>query len=249
MELRPGNYILICMTDTGVGMTPEVVERAFDPFFTTKPIGQGTGLGLSVTLGIVQQLGGRISVENRAASEGSGARFTVHLPTEGAGVEAGDSPVRIATSPAAPQTPPTAPLAVSAESIEAPKPRVLIIDDEPSIRAALRRFFARRGWQGDEAEDGAEGVSVMLSGKSDFAVVISDLKMPGCSGVELHDHVAAVAPELLERIVFSTGDVASKDAAEFVQRTRCTVMQKPFELRALEGVVNRVRQATTSSAA
>ena len=66
------------------------------------------------------------------------------------------------------------------------------------------------------------------------------------SGVELHDHVAAVAPELLDRIIFSTGDVASKDAAEFMQRTKCTVLQKPFELRALEGLIARSRQFTTA---
>jgi DNA-binding NtrC family response regulator len=142
---------------------------------------------------------------------------------------------------------PRAPASAAAATTEAgQKPRVLIIDDEASIRAALRRFFTRRGWHVEEAEDGAEGLSTMLSGKSEFAVIISDLKMPGCSGVELHDHVASVAPELLERIIFSTGDVASKDAADFVQRTRCTVMQKPFELRALEGLVTRMRQMATA---
>jgi DNA-binding NtrC family response regulator len=65
--------------------------------------------------------------------------------------------------------------------------------------------------------------------------------MPGCSGIGLHDHIAVVAPDLLDRIIFSTGDVASEEAADFVQRTRCTVMQKPFELRALESVIARVR--------
>jgi DNA-binding NtrC family response regulator len=98
----------------------------------------------------------------------------------------------------------------------------------------------------EEAEDGAQGLSLMLQSTRDFTVVISDLKMPGCSGVELHDHVASVAPELLDRIIFSTGDVASRDAADFVQRTRCTVMQKPFELRALEAVVTRLRQVATA---
>jgi len=85
---------------------------------------------------------------------------------------------------------------------------------------------------------------MLLEGKSDFTAVISDLRMPGCSGVELHDHVAAVAPELLDRIIFSTGDVASKDAAEFMQRTKCTVLQKPFELRALEALIVKSRQFT-----
>ena len=122
--------------------------------------------------------------------------------------------------------------------------RVLIIDDEGSIRAALRRFFQRRGWAVDEASDGTEGLATLLEGKTEFTAVISDLRMPGCSGVELHDHVAAVAPELLDRIIFSTGDVASKEAAEFMQRTRCTVLQKPFELRALEALISRSRQFT-----
>jgi DNA-binding NtrC family response regulator len=125
-------------------------------------------------------------------------------------------------------------------------PRVLIIDDEPSIRAALRRFFTRRGWRVDEASDGAQGLALLLAIKGDFAVVVSDLKMPDVSGMELHDHIATVAPDLLDRIIFSTGDVASKDAAEFVQRTKCTVLQKPFELRALEAHVARVREMTPS---
>jgi PAS domain S-box-containing protein len=221
----------IVVEDTGPGIPAKLIDRIFEPFFTTKPIGQGTGLGLSVTLGVVQQLGGRINVENRGRGEGEGARFTVSIPIQGGVAD---------PAPRAPAS------AVAATTEAGQKPRVLIIDDEASIRAALRRFFTRRGWHVEEAEDGAEGLSTMLSGKSEFAVIISDLKMPGCSGVELHDHVASVAPELLERIIFSTGDVASKDAADFVQRTRCTVMQKPFELRALEGLVTRMRQMATA---
>jgi DNA-binding NtrC family response regulator len=122
---------------------------------------------------------------------------------------------------------------------------VLIIDDEPSIRSALRRFFARRGWRVDEAKDGAKGLAMLLAERSDFTIVISDLRMPDFSGVELHDHIAAVAPNLLDRVIFSTGDVASRDAADFVQRTKCTVLQKPFELRALETLVSRIRETTS----
>ncbi|HEY4216391.1 MAG TPA: PAS domain S-box protein [Gemmatimonadaceae bacterium] len=231
------NELTIVIEDSGQGISPAVMDRIFEPFFTTKPLGEGTGLGLSVTLGIVQQLGGRIAAENKDASEGTGARFTVTLPIDGSATLDGrphaGQPIR---SPVVSQ------LAIDPSQ----QARVLIIDDEPSIRAALRRFFTRRGWIVSEAEDGADGMSQLLAAKFDFAVVISDLKMPGCSGVELHDHIAGVAPELLDRIIFSTGDVASKEAAEFVQRTRCTVLQKPFELRALEAIVSRMRQLATA---
>ena len=227
------NELIVVVEDSGPGIPPAVKDRIFEPFFTTKPVGEGTGLGLSVTLGIVQQMGGRITVENRAAHEGGGARFIVILPVERAGlIELADNSRSM--------TPP------HGETKLVRGPRVLIIDDEPSIRAALKRFFSRRGWQVEEAADGANGLSALLAAKDAFSVVISDLKMPGCSGVELHDHVAGVAPELLERVIFSTGDVASKDAAEFVRRTRCTVLQKPFELRALESLVNRMRQKVSA---
>jgi two-component system NtrC family sensor kinase len=223
--------------DSGPGIPVKLMDRIFEPFFTTKPVGQGTGLGLSVTLGIVQQLGGQIAVENRPAEEGSGARFTVHLPIAAGVVE----PIQKER----PSGPVRSPLP-QADVSDPRAPRVLVIDDEASIRAALRRFFVRRGWQVDEAEDGAAGLSMMLDSGSEFAAIISDLRMPGCSGMELHDHVAAVAPELLDRIIFSTGDVASRDASDFVKRTHCIVMQKPFELRALEQVVNRMRELATA---
>jgi PAS domain S-box-containing protein len=221
--------------DTGPGIPPSVIDRIFEPFFTTKPLGEGTGLGLSVTLGIVQQLGGRITVENRPPAEGTGARFRISLPIDGGAVANPRHTPRV--SLVAPQRALTA---------SGAKPRVLIIDDESSIRAALCRFFARRGWDVHEASDGAEGLEAILSGKVEFTAVISDLKMPGCSGVELHDRIAEVAPELLERVVFSTGDVASAEAAEFVRRTRCTVLQKPFELRALDTILKRMREMETA---
>ena len=228
--------LVITVEDTGPGIPPAVMDRIFEPFFTTKPLGEGTGLGLSVTLGIVQQLGGRITVENRDASQATGARFTVALPIDGVAVADFGRVQRSMIEPPASR--------VAADSSNSPC--ALIIDDEPSIRAALRRFFTRRGWHVDEAEDGAEGLSLLFAAKFAYAAVISDLKMPGCSGIELHDHVASVAPGLLDRIIFSTGDVASKEAAEFVGRTRCTVLQKPFELRALEAVVSRMRQMATA---
>jgi len=228
--------LTIIIEDTGPGIPPVLMDRIFEPFFTTKPLGEGTGLGLSVTLGVVQQLRGRIEVENRTTEDGGGARFTVVMPIDHDGVE-DPGPVIPAIKTREPLT---------AEASPGVMPRVLIIDDEPSIRAALRRFFMRRGWLVDEASDGSNALSMLLSAKLEYVLVISDLKMPGCSGVELHDHVATVAPELLDRIIFSTGDVASREAADFVSRTRCMVLQKPFELRALESIVSRMRQMATA---
>ena len=145
-----------------------------------------------MTLGIVQQLGGRIVGESRS-NDATGARFTVTLPIDGAAV--------VDPGERGPRTIITTPSSSAIMGDPAHPPRVLIIDDEPSIRAALRRFFARRGWQVEEAEDGAEGLSMILTAKFDFAVVISDLKMPGCSGVELpHCGHRAVGSDHLPRM-------------------------------------------------
>ena len=127
---------------------------------------------------------------------------------------------------------------------ETPRPSLLLIDDEPTIRSALSRYFTRRGWRVAEAENGAVALSLLQAateGTMTFDVIVSDLKMPGFSGIELHDQLAVEQPELLRRLIFSTGDVASDEAAAFVARTRCLVLQKPFELSALAEVVERVR--------
>ena len=132
---------------------------------------------------------------------------------------------------------------VNSDPPSQPRPRVLVIDDESTIRAALHRFFKRRDWIFDEAEDGERGLEKLLAPDADYTAVISDLRMPGMSGVALHDEVAKRRPELLDRLVFSTGDVTSKDAAEFVQRTRCVVLEKPFELSKLGETLERIRAA------
>ncbi|HJU69260.1 MAG TPA: response regulator [Gemmatimonadaceae bacterium] len=133
---------------------------------------------------------------------------------------------------------------VSSERNAPAKPSVLVIDDESTIRAALRRFFKRRDWVFEEAEDGARGLAKLLTPGANYTAIISDLRMPGMSGMALHDELARQRPDLLDRLVFSTGDVASKDAAEFVQRTRCIIMEKPFELSKLGETLERIRAAT-----
>ena len=146
------------------------------------------------------------------------------------------SPALPASAPDASVTKPT-----DAASTPAATPRLaLIIDDEPTIRAALRRYFTRRGWAVEEAADGEAGLARIDELGDRIGVVVSDLRMPGFSGIDLHDRLAIARPELLRRFVFSTGDVASVEAASFVQRTRCPVLQKPFELRMLDDIVAEV---------
>jgi len=121
--------------------------------------------------------------------------------------------------------------------------RALVIDDEPSIRLALRRFLARDGWQVDEAGDGKIALGKLAGAPGDpagYDLLICDLRMPGVSGPELYDWLCEHRPELLSRLIVATGDAVSQDAADFVQRTACPVLQKPFELTELRALVQRV---------
>lgn len=227
----------LSVEDSGAGIPDDVLPRIFDPFFTTKHTGEGTGLGLSVTLGIVEQFGGRIIVVPKVA--GRGARFTVFLPCidprsmTSHEREDARAPLEVAVPDATEQPSEHAGVVAAV----APTRVALIIDDEPTIRAALRRYFTRRGWMVEEAADGAAGLALIESHGDSFGVVVSDLRMPGFSGIELHDRLAMDRPEMLRRFVFSTGDVASSEAASFVQRTACPVLQKPFELRMLDTII------------
>jgi DNA-binding NtrC family response regulator len=111
-------------------------------------------------------------------------------------------------------------------------PRLLVVDDEESIRQALARFFGRRGWAVDEAGDGRAAFARLLDAEASGApydLVLSDVRMPDVSGVALHDWIARTRPTLLERVVFATGDDASAESADFIRRTRCRVLAKPFD--------------------
>ena len=152
--------------------------------------------------------------------------------------------------PAAPPLASEAPHPGAAVAPDPHAPRVLLVDDEPVIRHALRRFFVRLGWTVDEAEDGTMALHHLLgdaaSGRAagEYAVIISDLRMPGVSGIELHARLAAQRPELLDRLILSTGDSGSIEAAEFLRRVHCPVLNKPFELAELRAMIARVRGTT-----
>jgi CheY-like chemotaxis protein len=125
---------------------------------------------------------------------------------------------------------------------EAPR-RALLVDDEAVIRFALRRFFERQGWVVDEASDGAAAFECLLAGDADtprYDVVICDLRMPGLSGIELHERLIRERPIAVQRLIFSTGDAVSGDVAAFLARSGRPVLTKPFELWELRGLVAEV---------
>lgn len=226
VAVRDGRLVFQ-IDDEGVGISAEAMPRLFEPFFTTKALGDGTGLGLSVSHAIIRQHGGDIGAENLP---GRGARFTVSLPfveRRADNVSAFD-PSDSGPHPAAP---------------ESSVGRALVVDDEPAIRTAVRRSLERRGWQVDEAVDGNEGwLRLDIGGRpGDYQVVVTDLRMPGLSGIELVDRLRATHPALADRTIVITGDTASPSVAEFLARLPTPYLQKPFDMRALAQMVDRFR--------
>jgi DNA-binding NtrC family response regulator len=119
--------------------------------------------------------------------------------------------------------------------------RALVVDDEPTIRTAVARFLRRRGWHADEAEDGLVALAKLeRASPGAYQVVISDLRMPHCSGDELHDWLAQHRPDLFSCLILTTGDLASPALSDFITRTPRPVIEKPFELTALAQVVEGV---------
>lgn len=120
-------------------------------------------------------------------------------------------------------------------------PRALLIDDESAIRMALRRFLTRQGWAVDEAGDGERALRLLLDVEEDrYAAVLCDLRLPEVSGLELYRRLRTERPEVLPRLVFSTGDVHSADAVEIAEGTECPVIEKPFDLVGMYQLLERV---------
>jgi len=224
---RQASGVAVVVEDNGPGIPAEVRARVFEPFFTTRGIGEGTGLGLSVSLGIVQQHGGTLTAENLPV--GTGARFTAWLPF---GLAQSIAAASRSQGPAS--------LAQGG--------RVLIIDDEAAVRSSIRRFFERQRWVVEEAGDGAAALARLAPdpGTPALDLIICDLRMPGVSGVEVFRWISASRPDLLGRLVFASGDTASPETAAFLASAGCPVLEKPFELSELAAVAARVSRPTPS---
>lgn len=214
--------------DTGAGFDDAALARLGEPFFTTKASGEGTGLGLYVTRAIVQRHGGEIAFANRA--DRSGAEVIVRLP------------FAVSAVTAAPRA--SGPVAVAADPpTDGSAPRVLLVDDEEPIRSSLRRFFEKRGWAVDEAPNGQLAYDAIAAGGPDrYDAIVCDLRMPVMSGIELYRRLTRERSPAVERVILSTGDVASSEVRAFLAGTRAPLLEKPFELRALGQLTDRMRR-------
>lgn len=219
--------LLIRVRDEGSGVAPELRARIFEPFFTTRRQAGGTGLGLSVARGIVRAHAGSLVLEDRPGQQG--ASFLVRLPA-----------IPAENSAAVPTVP--APPGVRAAG------RVLIVDDESLVRRLLRQHLLRQGWEVAEAEDGEAALARLEAPGAEYDAVLCDLRMPRLSGYELHDLLAERRPELLQRFIFITGDLASTEAAGFSARCAQPIVRKPFDLQELSAALNRAAPSARRAA-
>jgi two-component system NtrC family sensor kinase len=199
--------VVLEINDDGPGIAEDVQPKIFDPFFTTKEVGKGTGLGLTVAYAIVQEHGGRIRLASRT---GSGASFYIELPV---------SELSARHSAA---TPPRGSFEALAGS------RVLVVEDEPALAAAVSEALTDTGFVVDRAGDGEEALRRVSANTYDL--IVCDLKMPKIDGIRFYQKLVPDSPALARRVIFVTGDVAGTDAETFLQESGCRWLAKPFRL-------------------
>jgi CheY-like chemotaxis protein len=208
--------VVVEVRDSGCGMPRAVLRRLFTPFFTTKPVGVGTGLGLSICHRIVTAMGGAIEVESEV---GKGSCFRVLLPPVSAEM------LHVPLAPLAPATP----------LHETARARVLVIDDEPLIATVVKRTLV------DEHDvvtcPSAEAALDLLGAGEAFDLVLCDLMMPRMTGMDLHAEIVRRWPAYEARLVFLTGGAFTPRAREFLERTSCAHLEKPFDAQTLRQLV------------
>jgi signal transduction histidine kinase len=209
--------VLLEVADTGPGVPPGIQARIFEPFFTTKSEGQGTGLGLALTRGIVDSHGGSIGVSSRP---GEGACFRIELPV------GAPRPAAVATR--GPDR------AIRDRSI-------LIVDDEPSVAAVLAEALTNEGHVVETAESGAVGLEKLAAGSYDL--VICDSGMPVLNGPDLYREVERRDPRLAEKFIFVVGDILNPRTQEFLDHVNTPQLIKPFTIETVKQLVRRVLSA------
>ncbi|MFZ1884672.1 MAG: ATP-binding protein, partial [Rhodoplanes sp.] len=215
-EVRPGEYVLLAVTDSGVGMSSEIVQRVFEPFFTTKEMGEGSGLGLSMVYGFVKQSGGHISIYSRV---GHGTSVKIYLP-------------RVRSSPDGWVDDPS-----DATAGDFGSHVVLVVEDEPKLRKAAVKMLERLGLRGIQAENAKDAVELFAAAHPD--ILFTDIELPGgMSGTDLAEAVRELDPNI--KVLFTTGYAREAVLQERWLEAKAPWLLKPYshldlarELRAL----------------
>jgi CheY-like chemotaxis protein len=219
-ELAPGRYVAVCVTDTGIGMAPEVLQHAFEPFFTTKPQGKGTGLGLAQLYGFARQSGGNVRIESE---EGRGTSVTIYLPATEADAQA------VGSAPA--------------EGLRHRRGRVLLVDDDDDVRSVAAAMVAELGYEVATAAAGEEALALLSQRR--FEVMVTDIAMPGMNGVELARRARRLAPDM--PILFASGyaDVQTFGG----ELSDEAVLRKPFRISEVAARLHHLLEASPAPAA
>lgn len=216
-EMATGQYVAICVTDTGQGMTPEVISRAFDPFFTTKPVGKGTGLGLSMIYGFARQSNGQARIYSEV---GEGTTVKIYLPRHrGKAASEEDEQAKVQL-----------PRAEAGET-------VLVVDDEPTVRMLIGDTLNELGYTWIEAADAVSGLKVLQS-DAKIDLLITDVGLPGgMNGKDMAEQAREKRPDL--KVLFITGYAQNAAISNGRLDPGMHVLSKPF---AMEKLASRIRQ-------
>jgi PAS domain S-box-containing protein len=210
-DLPPGQYVSLCVSDTGTGMTPEVIKRAFDPFFTTKPIGSGTGLGLSMIYGFARQSGGQVRIYSEI---GEGTMVCLYLPRHRGDTDEVELPHAVTAVPRAEQG-----------------QTVLVVDDEPTVRMLVTEVLEALGYTAIEAPDSAIGLRILQS-EVRIDLLVTDVGLPGgMNGRQMADAGRAGRPDL--KVLFITGYAENAVLGNGQLEHGMQVLTKPFVMDTL----------------
>ena len=226
LGLAPGDYVAISVRDNGPGMDAAMLERVFEPFFTTKPVGQGTGLGLSVVHGVMGNHAGAVDVQS---TPGKGSLFTLYFPAA--------TPPALAIAPAEPALPLTTENTLQ-PSLQQRSRHVIYVDDDQALVFLVQRLLRRRGYQVSGFTDPREAAAVLRADPQKFDLLVTDYNMPGYSGVDLLREVRDIRPDL--PVALASGHVT----AEIEQNARAAgaraLIHKPNDVQELCDTVDRL---------
>jgi CheY-like chemotaxis protein len=221
---RDGREVHAEVIDDGPGIPPDVLPHVFEPFFTTKTVGTGTGLGLSVSYGIVEDHGGRLGVESRPGRTVFSLDLPVALPAPVARESAAGTP-RVVTGDGR---------------------TALVVEDEPSVLDLIVTLLTQTGWRVEVATGGREGLERVR--RQRYELIVSDIRMPDGGGEEFYRDALALDAALAARFIFITGDTANREAYTLLADAGVPIIEKPFPPTLLLDAIRRVTTSLTPSA-